>query len=70
MSRSRPLDYRRPRPITTRCFDCTGRFGFAIESGEPVAYHTVPYCPAFDAIETTLDAIRHAERCNLSVKPS
>lgn len=64
------LDDRRPQPVTIRCSDCTGRFGFAVESGKPVAYHTVPYCPAFIAIETTLDALQHAERCNLAVKPS
>jgi hypothetical protein len=53
--------------ITVGCHACAGRFGFTVEGELPTVYHSLPYCPAFVAIETTVDAIQYAERCNLAV---
>lgn len=62
---TRPLP---PPPPTITC-SCGGKFGldFPGEGRTPVAYHSLPYCPAFDAIGSTVDAITHFERCK---KPS
>lgn len=57
-------------PATVRCYACAGRFGFDIEDDRPTAYHSLPYCPAFVAIESTIDALKHAERCDMAVRPS
>lgn len=57
----------KPSPANVRCCSCSGRYGFGVENDRPTAYHTLPYCPAFIAIETTMDAIRHAEKCELAV---
>jgi hypothetical protein len=38
-----------------------------MQDDRPTALHTLPYCEAFDAIESTMDALRFAEKCNLKV---
>lgn len=57
---SRPL----PPPLPTLpCCGCSGRFGLEYDGrNDPVAYHTVPYCEAFNAIGNTVDAITHWEK--------
>ena len=57
-------------PQTVRCHACNGRFGFGFDGEKPIAYHSAPFCVAFDAIETAADALRFAERCDLAIKPS
>lgn len=57
---SRPLP---PPPPSVRCRACKGRYGLDFEGKTPVAYHSLPYCAAFEAIETTVDAIEHWEKC-------
>lgn len=54
---------------SVRCYACPGRFAFAIENDRPVARHSVPYCPAFEAISSTIDALRFAEACEMKVEP-
>lgn len=51
------------------CHACAGKFSLSVsnESGTPVAHHTLPYCPAFDALESSLDALAFAERCGMTV---
>lgn len=55
------------QPVTVRCVSCAGRYGFGIEDDRPTAYHTLPYCPAFNAIQSTMDALRHAEKCDMAI---
>lgn len=57
-------------PLHVPCYACAGRFGFGVDDDRPTAYHSLPFCPAFVAIESTLDALRFAERCDMAVKPS
>jgi len=56
-------------PLHVRCHACSGRFGFDIDEDRPTAYHSLPFCPAFVAIESTMDALRFAEKCDMAVKP-
>jgi hypothetical protein len=52
-----------------KCHACSGWFSLGFMKrrggfrGDPVAYHSLPYCAAFDAIETTVDAARFSEKC-------
>jgi hypothetical protein len=50
------------------CHACAGRFAFSFDGDRPTAHHTLPYCAAFDAISSTLDALRFAELCDAKVK--
>lgn len=63
-----------PTPPSRRryvsCCSCSGKFGLAYEAGSLVAYHTLPYCSAFEAIESTDDVVRHSEKCRMVFKPS
>jgi hypothetical protein len=56
--------------VAVRCYACSGRFAFHVDNDQAIAYHTPPYCKAFLAIETAIDAIRHAERCDMTIKSS
>jgi hypothetical protein len=68
MPKSRPLP---PPPATLPCSSCKGRFGLDYdERGTPTAYHTLPYCEAFNAIETSVDGIAHFEKCKENAKGS
>lgn len=51
--------------LRIRCHACSGQFslGEEHEKGEPVAVHTLPYCEAFNRIETVVDAVRFSEAC-------
>lgn len=57
-------------PLHVPCYACSGRFGFGVDDARPTAYHSLPFCPAFVAIDSTLDALRFAEKCDMAVKPS
>lgn len=53
-----------------KCHACAGWFSIGFQRGrgkavrgEPVAFHSLPYCAAFDAIETTVDAVAFSEKC-------
>jgi hypothetical protein len=52
-----------------RCHACAGQFTFEHDPALDrfVARHTLPYCAAFTAIDSTLDALRFAERCDLAI---
>ena len=54
-------------PLTVRCHACRGRFGFGVDDDRPTAYHSLPFCPAFNAIATTIDALRFAQQCDINV---
>lgn len=54
-------------PDSVPCHACAGRFAFSIQDDRPTVHHTKPYCAAFEAIESTLDGLRFAEKCNLKV---
>lgn len=59
------------RPPLVRCAGCAGQFGLEYdERGDPTAYHTLPYCPDFIAIETVTQALEHSEKCRMRLKPS
>ncbi len=58
---------RRPK-ATSRCYACAGRYSFDVRDEKPVAFHSLPFCPAFNAIQTLIDALRHAELSHLDVK--
>lgn len=67
MSRHGPI----PTGIATApCHACAGRFGLGYHEGTPVAYHTTPYCSAFNAIVSTEDAIRFSQKCRRRGPPS
>ena len=57
----------KPLPDSVPCHACTGRFAFSMQDHRPTALHTLPYCKAFEDIESTMDALRFAEKCNLKV---
>lgn len=65
---SRPLP---PPPPSIGCV-CGGRYGLDYPPGDdvPTAYHSLPYCPEFESIETSVDAINHFEKCKEARKPS
>jgi len=67
---TKPYRRKNSDPPTVPCCACSGRFGFRIVDDRPIAYHSTPFCPAFIAIESTMDALRHAERCDMAIKPS
>lgn len=58
---TRPLP---TRPVPIRCAGCGGRYSVEYdEQGTPTAFHTLPYCAAFEAISTSIDALEHFEEC-------
>jgi hypothetical protein len=59
------------KPALVPCHACSGHFSFAFEEEADrfIARHTLPYCPGFIAIESTIDALRFAERCDLTLQP-
>jgi len=62
---SRPLP---PRPKAHPCHACGGKYSLDYDAqGVPTAYHTLPYCTAFEAVETSVDAVVFLERCQESV---
>lgn len=62
---SRPLPQ---RPLPLSCCSCTGKFSIAYdEAGIPTAYHSLPYCAAFEAIATSVDALTHHEKCRAAI---
>lgn len=64
---TRPLP---PSPKLVPCADCSGKFSLQYdEAGTPTAFHTLPYCAAFTAIGTVVDAISHSEKCRMALKP-
>ncbi len=51
-----------------RCHACSGWFslGYADgdeQTGTPTCFHSLPYCDAFDRIESVLDAVAFSEAC-------
>ena len=51
------------------CADCEGFYALEYdEHGGATAYHSEPYCPAFVAITTSIDAIEHYEKCRAKKK--
>lgn len=58
-------------PSTVPCHACSGRFSFGFETAADrfICRHTRPYCPAFEAIASTLDALRFAEKCDQALRP-
>ncbi|HEY3493817.1 MAG TPA: hypothetical protein VGK73_03995 [Polyangiaceae bacterium] len=60
-----------PKPHqTVPCHACSGCFAFTIEAGQnPTIWHSTPYCPAFEAVDGMVDALRFAERCDISIEP-
>lgn len=58
-----------------RCHACRGWFSLAFENGDeqngrPTALHSLPYCKAFERIETVLDAVAFSEKCRQAGSPS
>lgn len=52
-----------------RCHACSGWFslGYAdgdAQTGTPTCFHSMPYCSAFDAIESVIDAVRFSQKCH------
>ena len=56
----------KPDPERTggvRCV-CGGTFGMGYNlGGQPAAWHSKPTCPAYDAIDSTADAVALSQRC-------
>jgi hypothetical protein len=61
----------RPPPDSVPCYACAGRFTFAHDhaSDRFVCRHTEPWCEPFDDIQSTLDALRFAQACDVLLKP-
>lgn len=61
--------YHRALPRMTdpplHCHACAGRFTLHWDEARErfVVRHSTPFCAAFDALETSVDALRFADRC-------